>query len=68
MVYGLAGVMRDGSVYRFKCSVVATLFAFSISLLPPPQAVKTKEVIVSKQVIIFMFLIELQCFFNQPFT
>ena len=56
------------SVYRFKCYVVATLFAFSISLLPPPQAVKTKEVIVSKQVIIFMFLIELQCFFNQPFT
>ena len=56
------------SVYRFRCSVVARLFAFSISLPPPPQAERTKEVIVSKQVAIFMFLIELQCFFNQPFT
>ena len=47
------------SVYRFRCSVVARLFAFSISLPPPPQAERTKEVIVSKQVAIFMFLIEL---------
>ena len=56
------------SVYRFKCSVVATLFAFSISLLPPPQAVKTKEVIVSKQVIILSTDEEINEFWEYALT
>ncbi len=55
------------SVYCFLDLPWSQGFSLSLyrCLLLHMGAERTKEVIVSKQVAIFMFL---QCFFNQPFT